>query len=108
MTEKTAEVEVGSEPTNSALHGLAFLRELKTVLQHQLGPGALARYRKSAAFEEWRKSLRPDDRLPRGKYFVGQTGGQKPVFVDEYWQVSEWAKGTGKSGTSSAKPASSN
>ncbi|MFK4135922.1 hypothetical protein ACI2KR_27110 [Pseudomonas luteola] len=43
--------------------------------------------RKTAAFEEWRKKLFRNDRLPRGKFFVGKKPGGKLVAIDESWQM---------------------
>ena len=35
----------------------------------------LRRIKKTAAFEDWRQRLRPNDRLPRGRFFRGKKAG---------------------------------
>lgn len=47
---------------------------------------AIARSRKTAAFEEWRLRLKRGDRLPRGRYFKNKTPGLRfHVVRDEFW-----------------------
>lgn len=43
----------------------------------QAGPGfdRLAYRAKNAAFDEWRLSLNPNDKLPRGRFFKGKMAG---------------------------------
>jgi hypothetical protein len=40
---------------------------------------------KIAAFREWEMRMKRGDRLPRGKYFNGRTGGLKLIAIDEAW-----------------------
>lgn len=48
----------------------------------------LCQIKKTAAFDEWRRLLRPTDRLPRGSFFRGKKAGAAPFFMDEFWQAS--------------------
>ncbi|POA78610.1 hypothetical protein [Pseudomonas sp. DP16D-R1] len=47
----------------------------------------LRQIKKTAAFDEWRQRLRPNDRLPRGTYFKGKKAGSAFLFMDELWQA---------------------
>jgi hypothetical protein len=47
----------------------------------------LRQIKKTAAFDEWRQRLRPNDRLPRGTYFKGKKAGPAFFFMDELWQA---------------------
>ncbi|HFD6781973.1 TPA: hypothetical protein ACF3ML_005778 [Pseudomonas aeruginosa] len=47
----------------------------------------LRRIKKTAAFEDWRQRLRPNDRLPRGRFFRGKKAGSCIFFMDEFWQA---------------------
>ena len=42
---------------------------------------------KNAAFDEWRLSLNPKDKLPRGQFFKGKTPGpvRALLIMDEGW-----------------------
>ena len=47
----------------------------------------VARRNRNAAFEEWRLKLQRGDRLPRGRYFVGEKPGWRSMIVlDECWR----------------------
>lgn len=47
----------------------------------------LRHIKKTSAFDEWRKRLRPNDRLPRGRFFKGKKAGPAFFFMDEFWQA---------------------
>lgn len=46
-----------------------------TAVYRSVGAAAPAALAKSVAFEEWRRRLDGNDRLPRGRFFAGQRGG---------------------------------
>lgn len=43
--------------------------------------------KRNAAFEEWRKKLRKDDRLPRGRFFVGKKPGREKIQLSKHWVI---------------------
>ncbi|MBV7547492.1 hypothetical protein KW849_14465 [Pseudomonas sp. PDM26] len=46
-----------------------------------------AKRKQTAAFDEWRKRLRPNDRLPRGPFFKGKNAGSDLFIIDEFCQA---------------------
>ena len=46
----------------------------------------VARKKRNAAFEDWRKRLSKGDRLPRGRFFIGKSPGCPRIRLwDEAW-----------------------
>ncbi|MBW9240762.1 hypothetical protein I6U33_25870 [Pseudomonas carnis] len=44
-----------------------------------------ANIKKTAAFDEWRKRMCANDRLPRGPFFKGKKAGPDLFIMDEFW-----------------------
>lgn len=59
----------------------------------------LQRLKKTAAFDEWRQRLNPNDRLPRGPYFKGKKGARPMFVMDEFPKLSIEAMNIGHCGT---------
>ena len=48
---------------------------------------AMARIKRTRAFEEWRQRLGSMDRLPRGSFFKGKQPGRKSFVMDEFHRL---------------------